>query len=381
MRTVSVEIEFDYPERTSDLAESVEEALRDIGVEPVAASDTVLRFELEGTPRSASYRDIGECFTGALIRGTIGLAAADLSEVRAPIAGDLPTLDAIFSDECASEPSGAPFDDAFDAALNGAMAAVFGPASVPHLIEVFSPDPFSGRSSFWSDIDWAKERAAVDAYRSLDYDTIPMSRQFEFLDAVLWSIEGPYRPGGVSVDQAAHFEALRAVFLDYSATDFGFSGDDDFRAWRQWLDDLRAEHAGQATRDGSGAIVAAGALAVADLRVGDCFDHWPGSPVGPSRTHSVPVVPCAEPHEREVYLAFEAPPGGFPGVDALLDMARGRCRDAFEDYVGVDPANSELSHLWMIPPSESWDQGDRTIYCILSGSGPSLVGSMRGTGR
>jgi len=183
------------------------------------------------------------------------------------------------------------------------------------------------------------------------------------------------------VDQAAHFEALRAVFLDYSATDFGFSGDDDFRAWRQWLDDLRAEHAGEATRDGNGAIVAAGALAVADLRVGDCFDHWPGSPVGPSRTHSVPVVPCAEPHEREVYLAFEAPPGGFPGVDALLDMARGRCRDAFEAYVGVDSANSELSHLWMIPPSESWDQGDRTIYCILSGSGPSLVGSMRGTGR
>jgi hypothetical protein len=129
------------------------------------------------------------------------------------------------------------------------------------------------------------------------------------------------------------------------------------------------------------AVLAAVALAscsgsVFSLDVGDCFD-LPSS----VEVSDVDKVDCSEPHDHEVYRLFDVPNGSYPG-DALLDeSASDGCFDSFSSYVGRGYPSSSLDVTWLRPTSESWDQGDREIVCILYDFDyDKLVGSMEGSG-
>ena len=58
-----------------------------------------------------------------------------------------------------------------------------------------------------------------------------------------------------------------------------------------------------ADRDSTGAIVSAGNVDAFQMRVGDCFND--GSTFGDDSVDSVPGVPCADPHDNEVYAVFD----------------------------------------------------------------------------
>ncbi len=115
------------------------------------------------------------------------------------------------------------------------------------------------------------------------------------------------------------------------------------------------------------------------LRVGDCiatlFDD--------GGVESVPVVPCSEPHEGEVFAVVEVSLDSFPGREEMSDLAETRCIGRlFEDDVGVSYDDSVYLATSLSPTKETWDGlDDREITCIAASPGVPLTESIRGTKR
>lgn len=115
---------------------------------------------------------------------------------------------------------------------------------------------------------------------------------------------------------------------------------------------------------------------VFDLAVGDCFDR--SSDTG--EISDVPIVECDEPHDSEAFHTFEIADGEFPGEEELLAQAEEQCIPAFEEYVGIDYANSRLDIFPITPTEGSWSQGDREVVCALYDlESDELEASMQGS--
>jgi hypothetical protein len=130
-------------------------------------------------------------------------------------------------------------------------------------------------------------------------------------------------------------------------------------------------------RDDTGQITSAGDLSVFDLQVGDCVlidDELEAA------NETLPVVPCDEPHQAEVYALVDVDDlDQYPGERELSNRAEIECVAEFADYVGVDLADSVLFFTYMIPSIRSWqDDDDRTVVCMVLGVGGPLEGSVRG---
>lgn len=137
--------------------------------------------------------------------------------------------------------------------------------------------------------------------------------------------------------------------------------------------------AGAPTRDETtNEITEAGDADVFQIAVGDCTND-----VADGEMSEVPVVPCGEPHDNEIFFAFDMPDGEFPGAEAFSAAAEEQCPAAFESFVGIALADS-MYQWWPITPSEgSWNEGnDREILCLAFD--PSLTqieGSLAGAAR
>lgn len=92
------------------------------------------------------------------------------------------------------------------------------------------------------------------------------------------------------------------------------------------------------------------------------------------------VVPCREPHTKEVY-ALVSDKGGdvYPGVTTLQKYANGQCLQRFAGYVGVDYRDSSLFFTYLLPSVRSWAAGDHTIDCIITTTGRKLTKSVKGS--
>ncbi|WP_182377263.1 septum formation family protein [Nocardioides sp. WS12] len=107
-----------------------------------------------------------------------------------------------------------------------------------------------------------------------------------------------------------------------------------------------------------------------DVTVGDCFNDpvlrglkpdEPGKALG-----ELEVLPCTEPHDFEVYGAFEVKgDGAFPGEKAMIKKTD-RCLPLFRKYVGVPYRKSTYEGFSYYPSADSWVLADRTITCILA---------------
>ncbi len=131
-------------------------------------------------------------------------------------------------------------------------------------------------------------------------------------------------------------------------------------------------------RDDAGAIVEEGELGAFRIRLGDCLDG-----LGLTEIESVTGVPCSEPHEAEVYWAFNINAGpDYPGEAAVFDAADEACFNRFEPFVGRDYASSKLELTYLYPTKESWEQiNDREVLCmIVSLDGSRITGSAEGSG-
>ena len=114
------------------------------------------------------------------------------------------------------------------------------------------------------------------------------------------------------------------------------------------------------------------------LEVGDCME----STNLETTLETVPVIDCGEPHESEVYAAFQLDDGSFPGTQAITAEAEGLCLEAFEEFVGLAYNDSELFATTMTPTEDSWNRlKDREVLCIIVDSEADVTGTLRNANR
>ena len=118
-----------------------------------------------------------------------------------------------------------------------------------------------------------------------------------------------------------------------------------------------------------------GAISVAAVAVGDCFDD-------PAETvvESLELIDCNEPHDNEAYAKLLLEQSVFPGDAIISEFALDACLGPFEAYVGKSYAESSLDYAFLAPTAEGWNgSGDRTVTCFLYAADLSkLLGSSRG---
>lgn len=137
--------------------------------------------------------------------------------------------------------------------------------------------------------------------------------------------------------------------------------------------------AADAERDEEGAVVASQEANVFSLSVGDCLNT---ADLASGELDAVPVVPCSEPHDSEIYAEIVLTGDEWPGSDVVDVQVDDHCYTQFSSFVGVAYETSVLDYLTFTPTQASWEQGnDRIGQCILIDGDGGVTGSLRGAAR
>ena len=116
-----------------------------------------------------------------------------------------------------------------------------------------------------------------------------------------------------------------------------------------------------AERNADGAIMTAGAVNAFEVRVGDCFDD---EAFESTEVSELPGVPCADPHDNEVYATFDIE-GDWPGEDVVEELAFEGCYDRFAQAIGRSYEDSVIDYTAIYPSKGSWNQmNDREVICV-----------------
>lgn len=136
-----------------------------------------------------------------------------------------------------------------------------------------------------------------------------------------------------------------------------------------------------ADRDESGIIVEGGQVDVFTARVGDCFNDPQEIEDEGTEVTNLAGLPCSEPHDNEIYAAFDVSLETYPGGESMNDIADIGCSDRFESFVGKPYSESILDIVWFVPTADSWSLGnDREVQCaVYHIDGEKLTGSMEGS--
>ncbi len=134
-----------------------------------------------------------------------------------------------------------------------------------------------------------------------------------------------------------------------------------------------------AERDDDGQITTAGAVDAFEVQVGDCFDDAAFN----GEVSEVPGVPCAEPHDNEVYATFDVTTDSWPGDEAIEEIATDGCYERFQAAIGESYEDSEIDFTTIYPSSGSWkERSDREVICVAYQMElEKLTGSVLGSGR
>jgi hypothetical protein len=111
--------------------------------------------------------------------------------------------------------------------------------------------------------------------------------------------------------------------------------------------------------------------AVFKLQEGDCV-NMPNGQV-------VTILPCATPHEAEVFATFALPGTAWPGTTAVRQQASSGCESRLTGYINPQLAIS-LAQSYVFPDKVAWTAGTRTVICEVRASSGQLTGSVRGAG-
>lgn len=135
---------------------------------------------------------------------------------------------------------------------------------------------------------------------------------------------------------------------------------------------------GQPTRDDSGEVVEGNDTTdVFTLQVGDCLNDATAS----ETVETIPTVPCAEPHDSEIYASIIMRGDVYPGQDAVIAEADAACLDAFAGFIGTSYAESLYYYSYYFPTEGSWANGDREILCTVYDEAGQVTGSLQNIGR
>lgn len=123
-----------------------------------------------------------------------------------------------------------------------------------------------------------------------------------------------------------------------------------------------------ADRDSTGTIAEGGSVSATAVRVGDCLNGLDDL----SNITSLPAVPCAEPHEGEVFDVFDLPSGPYPGDAGLESVVEDECNTRLADFSAAAVADPNVGLYYLGPREVNWDAGDREVVCIATTlDGPS----------
>ena len=102
------------------------------------------------------------------------------------------------------------------------------------------------------------------------------------------------------------------------------------------------------------------------LQAGDCFD----APAVGDDDAAFGLVPCGLPHTDEVFAVVELDAAaGDPYPARIDDEAQLLCSNEYIDFVGADPARSELAYAWYVPTEAAWSAGARRVACVVADRG------------
>ena len=146
----------------------------------------------------------------------------------------------------------------------------------------------------------------------------------------------------------------------------------------------------QPTRTGQPTITAAALVAatlvglagcaepsVLTVSVGDCLAS---ADLASGQVSDVTPVPCSDEHDAEVYAELALPDGEYPGLASVRAAAENYCLPQLEEFVGVPYLSSDLDASPLLPTSESWAAGDRTVSCIVVAP-ENVTGTLKGSNR
>jgi hypothetical protein len=128
-----------------------------------------------------------------------------------------------------------------------------------------------------------------------------------------------------------------------------------------------------ADRDADGDIVSGGSVSVTELKAGDCFNGLTEN----GTVIRVNAVPCAEPHDAEVFAVFELAGTEFPGDDKVFEDAEKGCNDRLPDYSNRAVEDASIELYVFHPTRQSWARGDHEVTCIVGSPSQKITGSLK----
>ena len=113
---------------------------------------------------------------------------------------------------------------------------------------------------------------------------------------------------------------------------------------------------------------------VFQLRPGQCINF------GPNGTAVAHVIPCAQPHDAEIYGTITVAGRHWPGTAALGEQARQGCQSRLSGYLNPQLDPSGMAEVYVYPNPGAWAAGGRSIICEIRGTHGKLTGSVRASG-
>jgi hypothetical protein len=105
------------------------------------------------------------------------------------------------------------------------------------------------------------------------------------------------------------------------------------------------------------------------VRQGDCINTPNGQ--------AVSILPCATPHDAEVFATFTLPSSAWPGTAAVQQQASSGCAPRLSGYLNPQLSIS-LTQTYVFPNKVAWDAGTRTVVCEVHATSGQLTDSVRG---
>ncbi|HEX8009135.1 MAG TPA: septum formation family protein [Trebonia sp.] len=105
------------------------------------------------------------------------------------------------------------------------------------------------------------------------------------------------------------------------------------------------------------------------VRQGDCVNAPNGQ--------AVSVLPCATPHDAEVFATFTLPGPAWPGTAAVQQEASSGCATRLSGYLNPQLSIS-LGQTYVFPNEVAWNAGTRMVVCEVHATSGQLTGSVRG---
>jgi hypothetical protein len=110
--------------------------------------------------------------------------------------------------------------------------------------------------------------------------------------------------------------------------------------------------------------------AVFSAQVGECINLTPNGTV-------VHVLPCARPHDAEIFGTFHLGGTAWPGTAGVQQQAASGCASRLSGYVNPQLSASNLTQSYVYPGAQAWRAGERSVVCEVRATSGTLTGSVR----